>query len=222
MPRRKLYPMPVEGLFSNPSYIVLPAAGRGMLFSLCEHFWRSECQPRPRDDDQLFAIARAPRPTWRHHRANILAVFDAWAPEAARHFETRQSRRDSLRIASDCSRAARRRKAATARLDGTANLNARSTDPVAHGIWPAPRRQACRAASPDVREEPAAKVWHDGLGCGTNSNASHKPPDRIARRTRRSGHLLCARRESAGALGPRPVGVGASLVPPPRKIRVAQ
>jgi hypothetical protein len=58
MPRRQLYPLPVEDLFSNPAYIALPATGRGMLLSLCEHFWKTECLRRPCDDDQLFAIGR--------------------------------------------------------------------------------------------------------------------------------------------------------------------
>jgi hypothetical protein len=96
MPTRALYPMPVNGLFATPDWITLPAAGRGMLMTICEHFWRSDCRPLPRDDDQLFAIARAHRPTWRHHKAQIMAVFEAIRPELEAYWRKREGARRGL------------------------------------------------------------------------------------------------------------------------------
>ncbi len=98
MSRTKPAPLPVATLFNDPLYADLPCAARGMVISLCEHFWRTEGRPRPKDDDQLFALARAHRPTWRHHRENILTVFDRWAPSAATYFERRRCGLETLRI----------------------------------------------------------------------------------------------------------------------------
>jgi len=100
MAARKLFPMPVDGLFSHPDWIALPVAGRGMLMSLCEHFWRTDCRPLPRDDDQLFAVSRAHRPTWRHHKATILAIFADIRPALETYHHTRRDKKDQLRIAS--------------------------------------------------------------------------------------------------------------------------
>lgn len=108
---RKLYPMPVDGLFGHPDWVALPAAARGMLMSLCEHFWRTDCRPLPRDDDQLFAIARAHRPTWRHHKPMILSVFKTLEPELAAYWRLRETKGTTIRFVSEKGGAKTRAKA---------------------------------------------------------------------------------------------------------------
>jgi hypothetical protein len=59
MARRKLYPMPIEGLIDHPDAIALPAAAYGMLARLCGHFWATECRPLPESQDELRSVVRA-------------------------------------------------------------------------------------------------------------------------------------------------------------------
>jgi hypothetical protein len=148
MPRRAAYPMPVESLFHHPAYVALPAAGRGMLFSMCEHFWRSACHERPTDEDQLFSIARAHRPTWRRHRATILEIFDAWAPVAARYHDTRTKRLAGLRIAAQTSVGARRLKVLKAGANGSGNITATAPPPLPVDISPRRLAPGLRATAP--------------------------------------------------------------------------
>jgi hypothetical protein len=96
---KKLWPLPVQGIFENPDYIALPVAGRGMLWSLFEHFWRTDCKPLPIADDQLFAVARAHRPTWRHHRETILRIFNASQAELAAYKHARDNRLTHIKFA---------------------------------------------------------------------------------------------------------------------------
>lgn len=96
--KRKAYPVPLLELWDHPSYVTLPAAGRGMLLSLIEHFWKSECQPLPRDDDQRFAVARAHRPTWRHYKERILTIFEDIRPGLEAYFRLREVNGTSLSI----------------------------------------------------------------------------------------------------------------------------
>jgi hypothetical protein len=95
---RRLYSMPVQPIFEHPAYISLPVAGRGMIWSLFEHYWRTECRPLPIADDQLFAIVRAHRPTWRHWRGQILGIFNDVSPTLATAFENRKTGAATLRI----------------------------------------------------------------------------------------------------------------------------
>jgi hypothetical protein len=96
MARRKIPPMPIEGLIDHPKAIALPAAGKGMLFQLVAHFWLTECQPLPATDGALFAIARAHRPTWSEHRVAIKAVLADVLPQLAKAFNLYQHRRSVL------------------------------------------------------------------------------------------------------------------------------
>jgi hypothetical protein len=122
--RRLLFELPVDALFNHRDYVALPAAGRGMLLSLCEHFWRSGCHQLPRDDDQLFALARAHRPTWRHHKAAILQVFEAIRPELERYHRRRENAAAGLAIAAHRGGAAN-----AARLSGRARDQPSSSPP---------------------------------------------------------------------------------------------
>lgn len=145
---RDLYPLPVNEMFQNRAYVALPAAGRGMLLSLCEHFWKTGCEPLPKDDDQLFAIARAHRPTWRTHKPKILLVFEEIRPGLESYFRKREGNREGLTEAS-------------ARSNSTRRLNAlREKRPVHAAVAGAvitPKRdaiQTTRPAPPGERNRP--------------------------------------------------------------------
>ncbi len=94
--RRRLFPIPCEGLIDHPSALTLPAAGYGMLLRLCLHFWATECEPLPINDDELQSIARAHKPTWRKWKAQILAVFDDVSPDMERYYLLRVQRKTHL------------------------------------------------------------------------------------------------------------------------------
>jgi hypothetical protein len=83
IPRPTRYPIPLYDLWGDPRYVALPSAARGMLLSLCENFWKSACAPLPRDDDQLFSLARAHRPTWRLWREMVTLRQSAHKPLVA-------------------------------------------------------------------------------------------------------------------------------------------
>jgi hypothetical protein len=96
MARRKIPPMPIEGLIDHPKAIALPAAGTGMLWNISTHFWRTECAPLPKDDDGLAALARCHKPTWRHHGPTIKAILADLTPEIAKAFNEYQRKRAVL------------------------------------------------------------------------------------------------------------------------------
>src|SRR5271166_3709856 len=107
MPRRQLYPMPIEGLYDHPEALALPAAGFGMLMRLCLHFWATDCFPLPKSQDELRSIARVHRPTWRQWKAQILRVFEDIRPELEGYYQWRQSRGSTIRMVAARGRAAR-------------------------------------------------------------------------------------------------------------------
>jgi uncharacterized protein YdaU (DUF1376 family) len=109
--RRDIYPIPLQEMWENRAYIALPAAARGMLLTICEHFWKTGCVPLPKDDDQLFAIARAHRPTWRAHKAMILNIFKEIQPGLEAYFRKREGNRAGLIEASARSNSRRRLEA---------------------------------------------------------------------------------------------------------------
>ena len=99
MAPRKLFPMPVQELFEHPAYVALPAAGRGMLLSALETFWRSDCRALPTNDDGLFATVKAHRSTWRKHKPEIMQVFHDVAPALVAYWRERSNKQEQLRIA---------------------------------------------------------------------------------------------------------------------------
>ena len=119
MPSSTRFPMPVDALTRHPEALSFGPAPFGMLSRLLLHYWATDCRPLPEADYMLRSIARAHPPTWRRHREAIVRVFSDLAPDLARHHGARQSRRENLRIATDRSVAARRYKAAMARVPGT-------------------------------------------------------------------------------------------------------
>ncbi len=94
--RRQIYPMPVEGLISNPDFIAMPAAGRGILFSIVLHFWLTECRALPTADHELRNIGRAHAPTWRHWKAQVLKVFRDIRPTLEAYYSARENKAANL------------------------------------------------------------------------------------------------------------------------------
>jgi len=99
MPRRRLYPMPTEGLIDHPLAMTLPAAAFGMLTRLLLHFHVSGCRPLPAADHELMHIARAHAPTWRRWKANVLKVFHDIESELSAYHRQREGARQGLKIA---------------------------------------------------------------------------------------------------------------------------
>jgi uncharacterized protein YdaU (DUF1376 family) len=107
MPRRNLYPMPIEGLIDHPLAMTFPAAAYGMLCRLSDHFWATECRPLPKSQDELRSIARVHKPTWRRWNANILKVFEDIRPELERYYQWRESKASTIRMVGARGRAVR-------------------------------------------------------------------------------------------------------------------
>jgi hypothetical protein len=112
--RRRIPPMPIEDLIDHPMRKAMPAAGRGMIDELCMHFWSTECRSFPMDEDTVFRIAQAHRPTWRNHRAEILAIFEDIRPRLERAWQARQTKHAVLRDWSAAAMANRRKAKAVA------------------------------------------------------------------------------------------------------------
>jgi hypothetical protein len=106
--------MPIEDLIDHPRAIALPIAGRGMVFELCTHFWKSECRSFPMDEDTIRGIVRAHRPTFRSHKAEILAIFADIRPRLEHAWRARQINHATLRAWNANRRANDRKKQAEA------------------------------------------------------------------------------------------------------------
>ena len=102
--------MPIEDLIRHPARKALPAAGRNMVDELCMHFWDIECRTFPLDEDTVFGIVRAHRPTFRHHKAVALTVFRELRPLLEQAWRTRSARHATLREWTDRGNAARRKR----------------------------------------------------------------------------------------------------------------
>jgi hypothetical protein len=111
--------MPIEDRIDDPRAIALPAAGYGMLTRLCEHFWSTECRSLSMDDDTLFGIVRGHRPTWRGHKAEILAIFNDLRPRLEHAWRARQINHATLRAWNANRRANARQKQAEASKTST-------------------------------------------------------------------------------------------------------
>jgi uncharacterized protein YdaU (DUF1376 family) len=122
-----------------------------MLLSLIEHYWRTACKSVPTRDDELFAVVRAHRSTWKAHKADILAVFEAIRPELERYHADRTNKRGILRIAAHNGGGARTAQAARARLQANAPPPAPITDHHQLGIVPKREPSPPRPPKPDAR-----------------------------------------------------------------------
>ena len=124
--------------------IAMPVAARGMLLNLVWHFWLSECAELPKDQDRLFAISQAHKPTWSNHSRAILAVLRDAAPKFLEAYGKRQRMKEQLRRLSykgggaTALNALREKSARSAPLQPSSSAPALGTE----------RRQARRAISP--------------------------------------------------------------------------
>lgn len=133
--RRKVYPLPVEGLIDHPAVIAMPCSAAGMLFRLVLHFWQTECRPLPTSDGELKLIARAHTPTWITHRAEVLKTFQDLRAEFEAYFCIRQRKGTSIKIMARAGGLASAAKAANYyRLAGVSKKEA----DLAAGLTPMP------------------------------------------------------------------------------------
>ena len=96
MATRKIYEMPVEGMFLHPEFIKLPAAGVGSLLRLVMHYWMTDCAPIPIAHSELFAVCRPSPRVWNTHKHMILKIFKDIEPGLKDYFERRAGFRDNL------------------------------------------------------------------------------------------------------------------------------
>lgn len=97
MKRRRIFPLPVEGIIDSPEFLNLPAAGRGMLFTMILHYWQSGCAPLPTKGSEVFAIVRAHPNTWATHRVAIERIFNGIKSELDDYQNYRNGRYEALR-----------------------------------------------------------------------------------------------------------------------------
>ena len=86
-----------EMLTNHPLALTLPAAAFGMLCRLLFHFIMTQCKPLPKDSDDLRGIMRAHRPTWNHHKKEIMLVFNDLAPKLEHANQSYQNRLANVR-----------------------------------------------------------------------------------------------------------------------------
>jgi len=147
---RKLYPMPVHTVLNHPGFVVLPAAGRGMLFSLLSTYWRGGCRWYPPTDLGMSQWAQAHLRTWKLHKREILEIFHAARPELDGYHAKREGGRLGLVNAAHSANSARRLEALR---ENTAAAQARRLDLPGAGMTPRREPNATpRPVAPDKRE----------------------------------------------------------------------
>lgn len=147
---RALYPMPVETVLNHPGFVVLPAAGRGMLFSLLSTYWRGGCRWYPPTDLGLSQWAQAHLRTWKLHKREILEIFHAARPELEGYYRRREGGKLGL---INASASAKGRKALRDAAENTAAAQARRLDLPSAGMVPRREPNATpRPIAPDKRE----------------------------------------------------------------------
>jgi uncharacterized protein YdaU (DUF1376 family) len=139
---RKFYPMPVAEVFLHPAYRALSAAGRGMVWSLLEHYWLSECRELPKNQTELFTLARSHRMVWSMHRDEIIGIINDVEPILQDYFVARVGKTNHLRRLSEHGIAMQRKRAREKKLlaAGVAELAPQKD-----------RNQVERPPTPDVR-----------------------------------------------------------------------
>lgn len=149
--RKKLFPMPVDGVIDHPQALAMPPASYGMLMRIVHHYWATHCAPLPLSDDQLFSIARAHRPTWRAWKPVILQVFEAVRPAMDAYYTQRTTKTAGLRISASKGAAVRMAQASAARIAASAPP---LPDPTSHhqlGFTPKREPAPPRPETPDKR-----------------------------------------------------------------------
>lgn len=109
--KRRMFPLPVQGIIDNPRFIALPAAGRGMLMTLVLYYWQTECVPLPTKGSEIFCIIRAHTSTWATHKDVVMSIFNEVKPELDKYFQERKTRYAVLADIGDRGRGIQRLKA---------------------------------------------------------------------------------------------------------------
>lgn len=141
MARRKVAPIPIEIVTDCAGASLLPAAAFGSLMRLVVHFWQSDCRPLPQSGDRLFVLASAHRPTWSHHKVEIMRIFNECAPALEHAFRSRAHKMEALAILRARGHAVKRKR----RLE-KAIAAASTGEPV-----PAPRREQVTKEAPQAQ-----------------------------------------------------------------------
>lgn len=76
MARRRVPDLPVESIIDHPGFIAMPAAGRGMLFTIILFHWQTGFRSIEIKGHLLFATARAHPTTWFHHKDEIMNILN--------------------------------------------------------------------------------------------------------------------------------------------------
>jgi hypothetical protein len=139
--QRRYPPFPAEYLFLHPAVIALPAAGYGILCRLLFHFWQTDCRPMPVADHELCGIGRAHRPTWRHHKDEVLSIFRELEPDLVKYRENWLTARGGLIKAARTAAALTNEKRRRARQESGGDLSALATSPAVAATPPRIRVQ---------------------------------------------------------------------------------
>jgi hypothetical protein len=124
MPRRKLFPIPIEGAVDHPDFVAMPSAAAGSLFRIILHFWQTQCRSLPIADWELRSIARAHAPTWRRWKPRS-DTPGAWDLSPAEGY----SRDDhSLRRATRRTNLGRKAAPQNSRREGGSRVRAKSDE----------------------------------------------------------------------------------------------
>jgi hypothetical protein len=161
---QKLFPLPVDEIFQHPDWVTLPSAGCGMFFNIVEHFWRTGCRPLPVCRDQLFCIARAHRPTWKTHKAQILKLFEDVRPGLEDYY---QRRLETCRVRHEAAIKGGRATALRRRQREAQNLPARSLPDLMHAPLPEVVRFSPNAARPARQPRADRPRWSDSASRAT-------------------------------------------------------
>ena len=142
MLRRRLYPMPIDGLLR---YSTLPTSAFSSLSHLCLYFWANECRPLPTTQDELRGIARVHQLTWQRHRDRVLKAFEDIRPELEAYYDLRETKGTNLAFLADRGYAARTQRFG---CGGTpARCRCRFADATKNRGQPRPRRSSAPGSS---------------------------------------------------------------------------
>ena len=108
--RRKIYPIPIAGLYDHPKFATASPAVRGMTISLILHYWIGECMPLPKQPARLFVAAQGDPRAWHYHKDVVLQIFHDITPELDGYYETREAGKTALGIMAAGARARKRSK----------------------------------------------------------------------------------------------------------------
>ena len=99
--RRKIDPFPLELLYDEPLFLVMPAVARGMALNLIWQFWFTDCRPLPDLDSQRFSLAQANSGPWAMYRVAIRACLDSLLPKLETRRAYRHEKLEKLRRMAD-------------------------------------------------------------------------------------------------------------------------